>query len=157
MNNETNRLAQLIATAADKELGTRPDGQPRRQDKAAALAIEAEYLFIRRSELPAAEYIERDGKTHVQINGSEAGTWPVKDNAATNRRWGLEYLAASIAIQEWHASEAERAKAKRRDELAREITEQAYGSEACVVGYRDASNPVQVAIDRIIELERNAA
>lgn len=52
MNNETNRLAQLIANSADKELGTRvaTDGQPRRQDKAAAQAIEAEYLFIRREE-----------------------------------------------------------------------------------------------------------
>ena len=81
MNNDTNRLAQLIATAADKELGTRPDGQPRRQDKAAAQAIEAEYLFIRRADLPTAEIVDRDGVPHVDV-GSDAGTWSCKTSSA---------------------------------------------------------------------------
>lgn len=151
MKNETNRLSQLIATAVHKELAVRPDGIPRRQDVAAALAIEAEYLFIRRSELPKVEYIERDGKTHVQVNGSEAGTWPVKNNAAANRRWGLEYLAASIAIQEWHEREAERALDKRRDELATEL--------GCPGLYPTLIHnaPMKLAIDRIIELEQEKA
>lgn len=149
MNNETNRLAQLIANAADKELGTRSeDGQPKRQDKAAALAIEAEYLFIRRSELPKVEYIERAGKTHVQVAGSEAGTWPVKNNAATNRRWGLEYLAASIAIQDFHEREAERVLDKRREELAGDLAGGLYAQVPA---------SLQEAIDRIVELEMEKA
>jgi len=41
----------------------------------------------------------------------------------------------------------------RRDELAREITKEAYGEDATVGSYELASNPLQVAIDRIIELE----
>ena len=151
MNNETNRLSQLIATAADRELGTRPDGQPRRQDKAAAEAIEAEYLFIRRSELPAVGYIERDGKMHVQVDGSEAGTWPVRNNAATNRRWGLEYLAASFAIQAWYDNAAERAISKRRDELAKKYFDIEFQY------LTNVSNGAKEAIAYIIELEQGQA
>lgn len=148
MNNETNRLAQLIANAADKELGTRStDGQPRRQDKAAAEAIEAEYLFIRRDELPTTGYIERDGKMHVQVDGAEAGTWPVRNNAATNRRWGLEYLAASFAIQEWHDKEAERARRKRKIDLWEQM--------GALPGEEDER--LEKAIDRIIALEQENA
>lgn len=149
MNNETNRLAQLIANAADKELAVRQDGQPRRQDKAAAEAIEAEYLFIRRDELPVTGYVERDGKMHVQVDGSEAGTWPVRNNAATNRRWGLEYLAASFAIQEWHDKEAERSLTKRRDELAGQFRGEG-------IPYADLALPLKLAIDHIIEIEKAA-
>lgn len=145
MNNETNRLAQLIATAADKELGTRPDGQPRRQDKAAAMAIEAEYLFIRRSELPAAEIVDRDGVPHVDV-GSDAGTWSCKTASADYARTtGLEYLAAAEAIAQW---KVEQKREERRDMLAFELIA---GS------FNDAGHPLQVAIDRIIELEGKAA
>lgn len=143
MNNETNRLAQLIATAADKELGTRPDGQPRRQDKAAAQAIEAEYLFIRRSELPAAEIVDRDGVPHVDV-GSEAGTWSCKTASADYARTtGLEYLAAAEAIDQWH-----RRREDRRAQLLTELTG----------GITEIAIPaLWVAIDRIIELEGKAA
>lgn len=39
-----------------------------------------------------------------------------------------------------------------RDELARELTRAAYGDEATVGNYELASGPLQVAIDRIIEM-----
>ena len=149
MNNETNRLAQLIATAADKELGTRPDGQPRRQDKAAALAIEAEYLFIRRADLPTAEIVDRDGVPHVDV-GSDAGTWSCKTASADfARTTGLEYLAAALTIQKWREGEAARALDQRRDELAAEFT--------AVESYNGQLQYTKNLIDRIIELERKAA
>ena len=145
MNNETNRLAQLIANAADKELAVRQDGQPRRQDKAAALAIEAEYLFIRRSELPTAEIVDRDGVPHVDV-GSDAGTWSCKTSSADYaRKTGLEYLAAAEATAQW---KVEQKREERRDMLAFELIA---GS------FNDAGHPLQVAIDRIIELEGKAA
>jgi hypothetical protein len=147
MDNQTNRLAQIIANAADKELGTRviTDGQPRRQDKAAAVAIEAEYLFIRRDELPAIEIVDRNGVDHVDVK-SDAGTWSCKTASADYARTtGLEYLAASIALQEWHENAAQRALDKRRDELACEHFEGVY-EHLPREGYRKA-------IDRIIALE----
>lgn len=152
MNNETNRLAQLIATAAHKELAVRPDGIPRRQDKAAAEAIEAEYLFIRRSELPKVEIIDRDGIPHVDV-GSPHGTWALgpKTDPARNRSYGLEYLVVSEAIQEWHAREAEMRLYKRRDELAAEL--------GCPGLYPTLIHnaPMKLAIDRIIALEQEKA
>jgi hypothetical protein len=149
MNNETNRLAQIIADAADKELGTRSeDGQPRRHDKAAAQAIEAEYLFIRRDELPAIEIVDRNGVDHVDVK-SDAGTWSCKTASADYARTtGLEYLAASIALQEWRDSEATRALDKRRDELAVE-----FGGGSRLESYKNCSTLAQKAIDRIIALE----
>ena len=144
MDNQTNRLAQLIATAADKELGTRviTDGQPRRQDKAAALAIEAEYMFVSRAALPKAEIVDRDGVPHVDV-GSDAGTWSCKTASAEYaRRTGLEYLAAAEAINQWHQG-----RKARRDEIRVEL-----------IGPGDATIPaLEKAIDRIIELERKAA
>jgi len=157
MNNETNRLAQIIANAADKELGTRStDGQPRRQDKAAALVIEAEYLFIRRSELPEVRIVEYSNAQVAEVT-SPMGVWSCPGHAESARLGALEYLAAAEAIKAWQDKAGERELQRRRDELAREITEKAYGAEACITDYHNASNPVQVAIDRIIELERNAA
>lgn len=153
MNNETNRLAQLIATAADKELGTRPDGQPRRQDKAAALAIEAEYLFIRRSELPTAEIVDRDGVPHVDV-GSDAGTWSCKTSSADYaRKTGLEYLAAAEAIREWRESaerEANRIHLERRNNIALHLT-------AGLQSFEEVPHSTQLAIIKIIELEGKAA
>ena len=89
MNNETNRLAQIIANAADKELGTRvlSDGQPRRQDKAAAEAIEAEYMFIRRSELPE---VGNCGCSSEGV-GVSGDCWDGDDDNA--RETALEHLA----------------------------------------------------------------
>jgi len=146
MNNETNRLAQIIANAADKELGTRSeDGQPKRQDKAAALAIEAEYLFIRRSELPEVGNCGCSSEA-IEINGD---CWDGDDD--NPRKAALEHLAV------WQYREAEKAAAneaqleleRRRDELAVEHFEGAY-HYLPREGYRKA-------IDRIIELERSAA
>lgn len=142
------RLAQLIANAADKELGTRvlTDGQPRRQDKAAALAIEAEYLFIRRDEMPSAEIVDRDGVPHVDV-GSDAGTWSCKtSSAAYARKTGLEYLAVSIAIDDWHGE-----RLALQDKTAMEYFGLAYEY------LNNVSDGAKAAVDRIIELERNAA
>lgn len=158
MNNETNRLAQIIANAADKELGTRviTDGQPRRQDKAAALAIEAEYLFIRRDELPKAGYIERPSGTHVEVAGAEAGTWPIRtDGAQRNLRYALEYLAASIAIQEWHEQAEERHLKERREELAGDLAGGLYTQVPASL--QAAIDHIIQQQDRILELEGNAA
>ena len=150
MNNETNRLAQLIATAADKELGTRPDGQPRRQDKVAALAIEAEYLFIRRSQLPTAEIVDRDGVPHVDV-GSDAGTWSCKTSSADYaRQTGLEYLAAAEAIDHWGSKQEvlKRERDARREELAGDLAGALY---------EHVPPSLQEAIDRIVDLEKAAA
>jgi len=150
MNAETNRLAQIIANAADKELAVRQDGQPRRQDKAAALAIEAEYLFIPRSTLPKAEIVDRDGVPHVDV-GSDAGTWSCKTSSADYaRQTGLEYLAAAEAIVRWGSKQEvlKRERDARREELAGEL---AGGL------YEQVPLSLQEAIDRIVDLERAAA
>jgi len=150
MNNETNRLAQIIANAADKELGTRVDPTPKRQDKAAALAIEAEYLFIRRDELPATSITDRNGDPQLEVAGAEIGTWPLKhpkNTAEQQRKYALEYFAAHIAIQQWHDD----ALTRRRDELARQFANDntSYNN--------DISPALQAAINHIIELEGKAA
>ncbi|MEQ4566198.1 hypothetical protein [Paenarthrobacter sp. CAP02] len=151
MNNDTNRLAQIIANAADKELGTRvlSDGQPRRQDKAAAKAIDSEYLVIRRDELPKTSIIMRGNSAHVEVEGSDAGTWPLnhqRNTSESNRQWGLEYIAASIAIQEWRDKEAERARQKRKMDLWEQM--------GAVPG--EVDERLEKAIERIIELEKGA-
>lgn len=146
MNNETNRLAQLIANAADKELAVRQDGQPKRQDKAAAEAIEAEYLFIRRDELPVAAIVDRDGVPHVDV-GSDAGTWSCKTSSADYARTtGLEYLAAAEAIEHWHSKQEvlKRERDARREELAGDLAGGLYAQVPA---------SLQEAIDRIIDLE----
>ena len=152
MNNETNRLAQLIANAADKELGTRSeDGQPKRQDKAAALAIEAEYLFIRRAELPVVG--ETLNKDTYYVDGS--------DFLAPSSYIAKKYALADLALwQHVEAKEHARLEAKRelqsrRDALATELAPRGPG-----MGdnwYTNVSDGLRIAIDRIIELERNAA
>ncbi len=154
MNNETNRLSQIIANAADKELGTRVDPTPKRQDKAAALAIEAEYLFIRRDELPATTILHKQTGPELEVEGAEIGTWPLKhpkNTAEQQRKYALEYFAAHIAIQEWHENESERALDRRRDELARQFANDntSYNN--------DISPALQAAINHIIELEGKAA
>lgn len=157
MNNETNRLAQLIANAADKELGTRviTDGQPRRQDKAAAQAIEAEYLFIRRDDLPAVEIVDRNGVPHVDV-GSDAGTWSCKTSSADYARTtGLEYLAASIALQEWREQAEERHLKERREELAGDLAGGLYTQVPASL--QAAIDHIIQQQDRILELEGNAA
>ncbi|MFJ4287990.1 hypothetical protein ACIPY0_20305 [Paenarthrobacter nicotinovorans] len=140
MNNETNRLAQLIANAADKELGTRPDGQPRRQDKAAALAIEAEYLFIRRSELPEVRESVHDPNGYYV--GNDNVVFTSEENA---RKW----VMADIAVWQ-HIATKEQGLQRRRDELAGQFRGEG-------IPFEDVSPPLKLAIDRIIELERNAA
>jgi hypothetical protein len=149
MNNETNRLAQLIANAADKELGTRvlSDGQPRRQDKAAALAIEAEYLFIRRDQLPTVR--ESFPNAHTYYVGNDNIVFTSEENA---RKWVMADIAVwqHIAAKEDAAREAEQELQRRRDELAIQ-----FGSSPR--GYNDTFDSTKRAIDRIIELEGKAA
>lgn len=143
MNNETNRLSQLIATAADRELGTRPDGQPRRQDKAAALAIEAEYMFIRRSELPPV------GRCGCSSNALEVDgdCWGGEENDAL--KMALEYLAV-WQHKEIQAAKEREAFSKRRDELAGQFRGEG-------IPYADVSPPLKLAIDHIITIEKDAA
>lgn len=145
MNNETNRIAQIIANAADKELAVRIDGQPRRQDKAAALAIESEYLFIRRSELPEVGRCGC-GREGVAVKGD---CWDGDDGNA--REAALEHLAVwqYREAKQDAANEARMELDRRRDELAGEHFEGAY-DYLPREGYRKA-------IDRIIELEKKAA
>jgi hypothetical protein len=156
MNNETNRLAQLIANAADKELGTRvlTDGQPRRQDKAAALAIEAEYLFIRRDQLPTVR--ESFPNAHTYYVGNDNIVFTSEENA---RKWVMADIAAwqHIAAKEDAAREAKQALDKRRDELAREIAGEAEGDPHSQVIYKGLVTTARIAIDRIIELEGKTA
>ncbi|UXM90931.1 hypothetical protein [Paenarthrobacter sp. JL.01a] len=154
MDNQTNRLAQLIATAADKELGTRPDGQPRRQDKAAALAIEAEYLFIRRAELPEVRESAHDPNSYYV--GTDNVVFTSEENA---RKWVMADIAVwqHIAAKEDAAREAKQALDKRRDELAREIAGEAEGDPHSQVIYKGMVKTARIAIDRIIELEGKAA
>lgn len=157
LSSETNRLAQIIANAADKELGTRvlSGGQPRRQDKAAAQAIETEYLFIRRDEMPHTDIVFKDNAWHVDV-GSEAGTWSCKSASADYaRKTGLEYIAASIALQEHKDIEASLEEIKeakklrdRRNALALQYFDLRYEYLANV------SDKAQTAIDHIIRLER---
>ena len=147
MDNQTNRLTQLIANAADKELGTRPDGQPRRQDKAAALAIEAEYLFIRRDQLPEVRQSTHDP------NGYYVGTDNVVFTSEENaRKWVMADIAVwqHIAAKEDAAREAEQELQRRRDELAMK-----FGSSP--LGYKDTFDSTKRAIDHIIELEGKTA
>jgi hypothetical protein len=148
MNNETNRLAHIIANAADKELAVRHDGQPKRQDKAAAEAIEAEYLFIRRSELPPV-------KEHPSY--AEAGGWVLAgpdDNDLSRVRASLAGYASwyiHLQAKEDAAREAEQELARRRDTLAEQYFELKYED------LEHAFPKAQPAIDRIIELENKAA
>lgn len=144
---ETNRLAQLIANADDKELGTRSeDGQPKRQDKTAALAIEAEYLFIRRDELP---YTTVDEEGFVNVEGVDHSRWVIGEPQAKRARAdALEYLAVAVAIGQCLTEQEAVKLNKRRDELAVEHFEGVY-DRLPREGYRRA-------IDRIIELERTA-
>lgn len=143
MNHDTKVVAQLIANATDKELGTRPNGGPKRQDISAAKAIEAKYLLIRRSDLPVAHIVDRDGVPHIDV-GSEAGTWSTKTSSAEEaRKSGLEYLAASIGIQEWHEGEEQQRRYSRKCELWEEMG----GLEG------EEDERLEKAIDRIIELE----
>lgn len=149
MNNETNRLAQIIGRAADKYRGL-AGLRPTEQDKAAALAIEAEYLFIRRDELPATTILHKQTGPELEVEGAEIGTWPLKhpkNTAEQQRKYALEYLAAHIAIQQWHDDALER----RRDELARQFANDK-------TSYNNGISPaLQAAIDRIIELEASRA
>ena len=148
MNNETNRLTQIIGRAADKYRGL-AGLRPTEQDNAAALAIEAEYLFIRRDEMPKAEIVDHDGAPHVEV-GSDA--WSCKTSSPDYAKsTGLEYLAASIAIKDWHERQAERALDKRRDELARQFANDK-------TSYNNGISPaLQAAINHIIELEASRA
>ncbi|WIV32214.1 hypothetical protein QN084_06275 [Paenarthrobacter sp. R1] len=147
MNNETNRLAQLIATAADKELGTRPDGQPRRQDKAAAMAIETEYLFIRRADLPTVGNCGCSSEG-IEINGD---CWAGDDDHP--RETALEHLAV------WQYREAEKAAAAQEAEMElnrrRDTLAEKFRGEG--IPYEDVSPPLKLAIDHIIEIEGKAA
>lgn len=150
MNQEANRVAQIIATAADKYLGVRPDGQPKPQDKASAEAVEAEYLLIRRSELPATGYAAHGAEWFVDVESRPGSAWlPVSSSAAETRRAGLEYLAAADAITFWNDREQvrKRARDQRRNELAKEF------SPACVIRFCELAPTSQKAIDRIIEME----
>lgn len=147
MNNETNRLAQIIANAADKELAVRHDGQPKRQDKAAALAIEAEYLFIRRDELP---YTTVDEEGFVNVEGVDHSRWVIGEPQAKRARAeALEYLAVAVAIGQCLTVQAAVKLTKRRDELAAEFRGEG-------IPFEDVSPPLKLAIDRIIGLERAA-
>lgn len=154
MNQETNRVAQIIATAADKHLGVRPDGQPKPQDKAAAKAVVAEYLLIRRSELPATGYAthsaEWGAEWFVDVASRPESAWlPVSSSADITRRTGLEYLAAAEAIESWNDREQARKRGPdtRRDELAKEF------SPAGMIPFCELPYSSQKAIDRIIDME----
>lgn len=154
MNNETNRLAQLIANAADKELAVRQDGQPRRQDKAAALAIETEYLFIRRDQLPTVR--ESAPNAHTYYVGNDNIVFTSEENA---RKWVMADIAVwqHIAAKEDAAREAKQELNRRRDELAREIAGEAEGDPHSQVIYKGLVKTARIAIDRIIELEGKTA
>jgi hypothetical protein len=142
MNNETNRLAQIIATAADKYRAIRAGALPTGQDKAAAEAIEAEYLFIRRSELPAVGLCGC-GEDSLEINGD---CWD--GDLDRPRKAALEHLAV------WQYREAQKAGAER--ELERRRNELAGQFRGEGIPYEDVSPPLKLAINHIIELEDKA-
>jgi len=139
----------VVNAAAAKALKGMDAGCSAYQIASAILeSIEAEYLFIRRDELPATNIIDRNGDPQLEVADAEIGTWPLKhpkNTASQQRKYALEYFAAHIAIQQWHDSALER----RRDELAVEHFEGVY-EHLPREGYRKA-------IDRIIELEGKAA
>lgn len=103
-------------------------------------------IYIDESEIPAASVIVRDGVPHISVEGAEAGTWKASGNHQQARRWGLEYLAAAQAMEQWQSGQAvlERARNRRRDELA---------AQFAGTNYDQMIPATQRAIDRIIELE----
>jgi len=120
---------------------------------AAVDAIQDEYILIRIDELPKAIVANRNGEPHVEVIGADWGTWPLKHPQNTperQRRLALEYLAAERMIELWQKHEAEDALTKRRDELAVEF--------GCPTTYSGITfnNPLRLAIDRIIDMEKNA-
>jgi hypothetical protein len=145
VNNETNRLAQIIATAADKELAVRHDGQPKRQDKAAAEAIEVEYLFIRRSDLPAVTDSKHDPNTYYVDNENVVFT-----SEANARMWVMR----DIAVWQHIAAKEDMLTQRRRDELAVELFGIPHYER---IGHYSFADNHRRAIDRIIELEGKVA
>jgi hypothetical protein len=147
MNNETNRLAQIIATEADKYRAIRAGALPTGQDKAAAEAIEAEYLVIRKADLPAVTDSKQDPNTYYVDNENVVFT-----SEANARMWVMR----DIAVWQHIAAKEDLLTQRRRDELAEEFAPMGAGSPY-LNAYDTVSSPLRSAIDRIIELERNAA
>lgn len=116
--------------------------------------LDEEFVIIPRSDLPDFKIIDRKGEPHVDC-GSDWGTWNVK-HVDRMRETALEYVGAWLTAEKWHADEAERESAAkahalnaRRDEIAEEL-----GFNAA---YLRLQSPLSRAIDRIIELEQQAA
>lgn len=118
---DTARVAQLIAIATDY--------------KAAAEAIEDEYLLIRRDDLPSVKGSSHDSDTYYVQN--ENVVYTCAENA---RMWVMR----DIAVWQHIASREARIN-RRRDELASEFT--AVNSFSGQLPY------TQNLINRIIELE----
>lgn len=148
MNQETNQLAQIIADAVDAELGTRAftDGRPKRQDKAAAEAIAAEYVFVRRDELPTVRRSSNDSNTYLVDGGNVVFT-----SAENARMWVMRDVAVWQFIE---AREAERdsISSKRRAEVAAGLLPEANCANNLPKWY-ELSVLQRRSIDRIIELE----
>ena len=141
MNQEVGLVAQIIADAADKALGIRPDGAPKPHDIVAAEAIAFKYLLIPRADLPVVRDSEHD--PNMYLTDGENVVYTSEENA---RMWVMRDVAV------WqHIVAKDDQIARRRDDLARELVQD--GAYA----YRFAEEPLKLAIDRIIELERGRA
>ena len=110
----------------------------------------SESISIPKADLPECKIVERDGEVHVDC-GSDWGTWNVM-HLDSMRKTALEYVAAWQTAEAWRSKQAvlARERDKRRDELARELVEDA------AYAYRFAEEPLKLAIDRIIDLESAA-
>jgi hypothetical protein len=148
MSQDTNRLAHLIATATNKELGTRTHtkGEPLRQDKAAAEAIAAEYVFIRRSELPT---VEADPGGGVSVNNRR---FLLCNPLESYRREALELLSAYEYAKSELEARATAARDKRRIEVLAELAHEAAEANN-YVDWDKLSVISKRAVDRIIDLE----
>ena len=128
-------------------------------DRKWALIEHGGWLVARASDDDTAEFvvIHRDELPEVKA-GAPKG-WAECDEDLYSPELSPAMLRKDafkqLAVAEWFEDGNSRRK-KRRNELAKELTETGYGKGSSFPTYAVASAPLQAAIDRIIELEARA-
>jgi hypothetical protein len=130
------RLDAIFSTANDYEEATRK--------------MHDEFVVIPRSELPEVVAgrepgdFRTDGQSVVFTSADNAREWVLRDVAVWQH---LEALRSTAAAK----------RNARREELAASMVEEAYGDNGHARKYGSLSGLMKLAIDRIIELEEQAA
>jgi hypothetical protein len=140
MSAQRDELAAIIASPERVDGGPVSCGPNSVYAARTADAILAEYLLIRRAELPEVRDSDLDANMYYTDNENVVYT-----SEANARMWVMR----DIAVWQHIARKEDAYAAKRRDELAVELTQDDLNDWA----YAECSPRLQRAIDRIIELE----